>query len=475
MAYGYQQIGDLIDQLKGSGNEAQAWAMFNGLSGMGDATAAAGGVAGNLDSYLRTRWGDSAAKQWVNNMDTKYGNTLFDPKTGQWAGMGQANGQKGTIAGWDPSMYNAGGMGVGGQGYTPEGYGSGAGGFEGYTGIGVQGDGKTPMPEGVGGTDWMYGNGGSPGGRTPTFGTKGGGVPGTGGGLPPGGGFPGGGTPPMTGGGTPPAWQGGNYTAPGRGPDAGSPWDFFNDEGYQFRLKEGMAGINGNQAAQGMLQSGKTLKDLASFNSGLASQEYGQAFDRFTNARNFNEDQFRNDRDFGRSNYQDDRNFSRGAFQNDRDYGRSVYRDDRDFGENSRRYNQDFSENSRRYDQGFNEDRRRNDRDFDFSYGRDERDYLTGLDRYNDETGYSRGINDRNWQTSTMMDLARLGLGATGSSGNLADSLSRMFGNNTMTGAGAEAAGAMGNANNMNSLISQIMQYLSGQNMVNQVTGGGNP
>lgn len=52
------------------------------------------------------------------------------------------------------------------------------------------------------------------------------------------------------------------------------------DPGYAFRLSEGEAGINRAAAASGGAYSGATLKALARFNSGQASQEYGQAFER---------------------------------------------------------------------------------------------------------------------------------------------------------------------------------------------------
>lgn len=52
------------------------------------------------------------------------------------------------------------------------------------------------------------------------------------------------------------------------------------DPGYAFRLQEGEAGINRAAAATGAGYSGATLKALARFNSGQASQEYGAAFDR---------------------------------------------------------------------------------------------------------------------------------------------------------------------------------------------------
>jgi hypothetical protein len=52
------------------------------------------------------------------------------------------------------------------------------------------------------------------------------------------------------------------------------------DPGYQFRLSEGEGGIRRSAAASGAGLSGATLKALARFNSGLASQEYDAAFAR---------------------------------------------------------------------------------------------------------------------------------------------------------------------------------------------------
>jgi hypothetical protein len=57
--------------------------------------------------------------------------------------------------------------------------------------------------------------------------------------------------------------------------------DYQEDPGYQFRLKQGEQAINRNALARGRYNSGSVLKGLQDFNSGLASQEYGNAFNRF--------------------------------------------------------------------------------------------------------------------------------------------------------------------------------------------------
>ena len=57
--------------------------------------------------------------------------------------------------------------------------------------------------------------------------------------------------------------------------------DYEADPGYQFRRDEGLRGIEGSAASRGGLLSGATLKALAKYNSGLASEEYGNAYNRY--------------------------------------------------------------------------------------------------------------------------------------------------------------------------------------------------
>lgn len=51
--------------------------------------------------------------------------------------------------------------------------------------------------------------------------------------------------------------------------------EFEADPGYQFRLEQGEKAINRGASARGNALSGATMQALGSFNSGLASQEYG--------------------------------------------------------------------------------------------------------------------------------------------------------------------------------------------------------
>lgn len=62
----------------------------------------------------------------------------------------------------------------------------------------------------------------------------------------------------------------------------GDPSEFMTDPSYQFRKQQGMDGIESSAAATGGLLSGAALKSLNEYNSGLASQEYSNAFNRLS-------------------------------------------------------------------------------------------------------------------------------------------------------------------------------------------------
>lgn len=56
--------------------------------------------------------------------------------------------------------------------------------------------------------------------------------------------------------------------------------DQYMDPGYKFRSEQGMKGLLSNAATAGMLKSGDTLRAAQDYGQGLASQEYGNAFNR---------------------------------------------------------------------------------------------------------------------------------------------------------------------------------------------------
>ena len=58
------------------------------------------------------------------------------------------------------------------------------------------------------------------------------------------------------------------------------------DPAYQFDLSQGQQAIQRSAAAQGSLMSGGTLKDLTNYSQGQASNEYGNAYNRFMTNQN---------------------------------------------------------------------------------------------------------------------------------------------------------------------------------------------
>lgn len=56
--------------------------------------------------------------------------------------------------------------------------------------------------------------------------------------------------------------------------------DVTSDPGYQFRLGEGERALQQSKAAQGLLRTGGTLKDILGWGQNFASQEYGNVYDR---------------------------------------------------------------------------------------------------------------------------------------------------------------------------------------------------
>ncbi len=55
---------------------------------------------------------------------------------------------------------------------------------------------------------------------------------------------------------------------------------FTNSPDYNFALQQGTLAVDRSAAARGLLNSGGNLKDLTSFGQGLASQQYGNYFNR---------------------------------------------------------------------------------------------------------------------------------------------------------------------------------------------------
>lgn len=61
--------------------------------------------------------------------------------------------------------------------------------------------------------------------------------------------------------------------------------DFETDPGYEFRLGEGLKALERSASSRGGLYSGGTLKALARYNQDFASNEFGNAYNRFQSNR----------------------------------------------------------------------------------------------------------------------------------------------------------------------------------------------
>jgi hypothetical protein len=64
-----------------------------------------------------------------------------------------------------------------------------------------------------------------------------------------------------------------------------TPSDLTTDPSYQWRLQQGEDAVNRQAAARGQTGSGRYLKDLTNYAQGAASQEYGNAFNRYMQQR----------------------------------------------------------------------------------------------------------------------------------------------------------------------------------------------
>jgi len=202
----------------------------------------------------------------------------------------------------------------------------------------------------------------------------------------------------------------------------------FLDPSMNFRIQQGTNALESSAAARGGLLSGATLKGVQDYSQNIASQEYSNAINRAMQDRGYRTDTAR-----------DSRNFNYGVNRDDRDFGYRAGVDDRD-----------FNESSRRYDQGFDYNARRDDRDF--NYRRDVGDRQFGYDA-------ARGDRDFNYQRER--DLTGWGMQGADRQAMLQQELARLLNSNIIGGGNAGGAGAIGGANAMNDMITQLLKQLS--------------
>jgi hypothetical protein len=82
-------------------------------------------------------------------------------------------------------------------------------------------------------------------------------------------------------------WRAAGGEAIGMGLDMLKPgYDYTASPGYQFRLSEGLKGVENSAAAKGILESGGTLAGIDKYSEGLASQDYNDQFNRVMSVAN---------------------------------------------------------------------------------------------------------------------------------------------------------------------------------------------
>ncbi len=95
-------------------------------------------------------------------------------------------------------------------------------------------------------------------------------------------------------------------------------FDFQADPGYQFRLNQGLDAVQNRMAGRGLISSGAEQTGIMDYASGLAAQEYQNAYNRFDNDRNYMTDVYRDSRDFDYGNYWDTNKWNYGLFTDER-------------------------------------------------------------------------------------------------------------------------------------------------------------
>jgi hypothetical protein len=122
-----------------------------------------------------------------------------------------------------------------------------------------------------------------------------------------------------------------------------APFDVQADPGFQFRLQQGTEALENSAAARGGLLSGDTGKALQGYAQGLASDETQNAYNRYSNQRDFGQGAYQFGAGLGaqQSNYAN--TLGRNAYESDRGYdyqnywdpyrqNRANYETDRNFG-----------------------------------------------------------------------------------------------------------------------------------------------
>jgi hypothetical protein len=223
------------------------------------------------------------------------------------------------------------------------------------------------------------------------------------------------------------------------------------DPGYAFRVQQGQRALESGAAARGGLLSGGTQQALVNYGQGAASQEYQNAYNRLL---------AQNQLAYGRGLQQNQDIYGRGLTQNQDLYSRARYG-------NETEYNRALAQNQMGYERGLTGNQ--------LDYGRasqlNQDTYQRQLQQY--LTNYNAQLGLRNQQTSLLGTLAGYGTNALGQQNQLGANLgSQVAGNITSAGA-AQAAGQVGQMNNITSGLAgvggAVGQYLNYNYLQNQL------
>lgn len=280
-----------------------------------------------------------------------------------------------------------------------------------------------------------------------------------------------------------------------------------DDPGYQFRLDQGRKILERSAAAQGNLLSGGTLRSLQDYASGLASQEYANAYARrkgeYDTAaqlglaefdRNYAGSLAQNELTYNRAATEYDRNFANTMAVNRENYGRDASEYQTNFANAFNVYNSNFSNQLGAWKANADVSLQGQGLGYNIASGVWDRNYNKAQNAYNsmvqqaevaaqidaanaaaaaasaqwaDETSYNRALTkygleygafteNQNNQFNRLVTLAGIGQGSanalTGAGANYAGNTGNLY-----TGAGnANASGIVGGANAYNSALGNI-------------------
>lgn len=237
--------------------------------------------------------------------------------------------------------------------------------------------------------------------------------------------------------------------------------NMYMDPGYQFRLKQGVGAVENSAANRGLLRSSGTADRINETAQGIASQEFGNAYNRFQNAQNQQHGDFESDRNFGQGNFQDARNFGYGMNQDANSWRMAAAGQQNNFNQqNADRGLMSFN-NDRNFGYGMNQDFNNwNSANADRGYGQfnADRNFLYGMNQDQNNWNRTGAMNNYNMWNG----LVGQGYNAAQTGANLYSDAGRQYADILMGQGNAAAAAGMAQGNQRGGLISQGFGLLGG-------------